>query len=201
LDSAIIYILPALTALHPEDGFGRKNPPALKSRFFRIGPPIMDAAGVRRRMKKPHRIAAGGIIFRGNEVLLVRYQGPNPEGTYLVGPGGEAEDQENVVQTIIRETKEETGITVEPKRVMAIEDLDCTCYKMIKVWMLCEIVAGEIRKTEEAEIEGIIEAGWFARGRLSQEIVYPDVLQRYDWSQFRSESWRTVILPSRKAEM
>ncbi len=152
-------------------------------------------------MKKPHRIAAGGIIFRGTEVLLVRYHGSNPEGTYLAGPGGGAEDEENIVQTIIRETQEETGITVEPKRVIAIEDLDCTRYKMIKVWMFCEIVAGEIRKTAAAEIEGIVEAGWFTQEQLCQEKVYPDLLKQYDWRLFHADSWRAVIYPTRKAEM
>ncbi len=82
-------------------------------------------------MNKPHRISAGGIIFKGNTVLLVRYRNGG-EGTYLVCPGGGLDDSENIVQAIIRETKEETDIVIEPKRVVAIEDLLCSRYKMIK---------------------------------------------------------------------
>ena len=75
-------------------------------------------------MSKAHRIAAGGLIFRDDAILLVRYRNAN-EGTYLVGPGGELEENENVVQAIVRETMEETNVRVQPKRVVIIEDLIC----------------------------------------------------------------------------
>ena len=83
-------------------------------------------------MGMPHRIAAGGLIFRRNAVLLVRYRDES-EGTFLVGPGGGLEEGENIIQAIIREVQEEIGITVEPKRVAVIEDLQSPRVKMIKV--------------------------------------------------------------------
>ena len=54
-------------------------------------------------MNRPHRIAAGGLIFKSDMVLLVRYRDANG-GTYLVGPGGKLKDDENVAQAIVRET-------------------------------------------------------------------------------------------------
>ena len=148
-------------------------------------------------MSKPHRIAAGGITFKGNTVLLVRYRHRNNSGTYLVGPGGGLEDNENVVQAIIRETKEETGITVLPKRVIAIEDLMCSAFKMIKVWMVCDIVEGEVHQTEGAEKENIIEAAWFTRDQLTDEVVFPPSLMRHDWEEFQAETGQVECLPSR----
>ena len=148
-------------------------------------------------MSKPHRIAAGGITFKGNTVLLVRYRASNDTGTYLVGPGGALEDNENVVQAIIRETKEETGITVQPKRVVAIEDLMCSSFKMIKVWMLCEIVEGDVHQTEAAEKENIIEAAWFTRDQLAREVVFPPSLMKHDWEEFQAETGLVECLPSR----
>jgi 8-oxo-dGTP pyrophosphatase MutT (NUDIX family) len=59
-------------------------------------------------MGKAHRIAAGGLIFKGDKVLLVRYRDSGSSQTFLVGPGGKLEDDENILQAIIRETKEET---------------------------------------------------------------------------------------------
>ena len=149
-------------------------------------------------MKKAHRIAAGGIIFRNDAVLLVRCHDGNG-GTFLVGPGGALEDDENVVQAIVRETMEETNVSVQPKRVVIIEDLMCTHFKMSKVWMICEVVGGDVRKTEGAEKEGIIEAAWFTRAQLAGEVVFPPPLNQHDWNQLRSENWRVECLPSRKA--
>jgi ADP-ribose pyrophosphatase YjhB (NUDIX family) len=151
-------------------------------------------------MKLPRRISAGGFIFKDNAVLLVRYHDRNRNtGTYLVAPGGAVEDDENVVQAIIRETKEETGVIVKPIRVIAIEDLIDVNVKMIKVWMVCDIVEGEVSKTDEAAKENIIEAGWFTRDQLAGEVVFPSILMQHDWEQFRAEAWQVECLPSRKA--
>lgn len=150
-------------------------------------------------MSKAHRIAAGGIIFRDDAVLLVRYR-DTVGGTYLVGPGGELEEDENIVQAIIRETLEETNVRVQPERVVIIEDLNCISFKMIKVWMICEIVEGNISRTEGAEKEGIIKAAWFKKAQLTGEVVFPPPLIRYDWDQLRLKNWQVDCLPTRKVD-
>jgi len=78
--------------------------------------------------------------------------------------------------------------------------LICSQYKMSKVWMLCEVVAGDVRQTAEADEEGIIDAGWFARAQLAGEVVFPPPLMQYNWDQLRSERWQVVCLPSRKTD-
>jgi len=149
-------------------------------------------------MSKRHRIAAGGLIFKGDAILLVRYR-DGDGGTYLVGPGGALRDHENVIQAIAREVQEETGVTVQPERVVIIEDLLCSRFKMSKVWMTCQVVEGEVCRTDEAQKEGIIEAAWFTRNQLTGEVVFPHPLVEYDWDQLRSESWQALCLPNRKA--
>jgi len=150
-------------------------------------------------MNKAHRIAAGGLIFKGEQVLLVRYR-DQAGGSYLVGPGGGLEQSENILQAIIREVQEETGITVAPRRVVVIEDLQTPRYKMIKVWMVCDFVAGEVHPTQAAETEGIIEAAWFTKEQLTGEVVYPAPLMQHDWAEFQAENWQVEILPSQEAE-
>ena len=150
-------------------------------------------------MSKAHRIAAGGLIFRDDAVLLVRYRDASGR-TYLVGPGGKLKDDENVVQAIVRETTEETNVRVQPNRVVIIEDLICTSFKMIKVWMICEVVGGEISRTYGAEKEGIIEAAWYTMTQLAGEIVFPPPLIKHDWDLLRSENWQVECLPTRKAD-
>jgi 8-oxo-dGTP diphosphatase len=146
-------------------------------------------------MGKLQRIAAGGLIFKDERVLLVRYRAPD-KSTYLVGPGGGLEQSENILQAIIREVQEETGITVAPQRVVVIEDLQTPRYKMIKVWMVCDFVAGAVHPTKEAETEGIIEAAWFTKEQLTGEVVYPSPLMQHNWNEFQSETWQVEIMPS-----
>ena len=149
-------------------------------------------------MSKAHRIAAGGIVFKDDSVLLVRYRDGNG-GTYLVGPGGALEDEENIVQAIVRETMEETNVKVQPKRVVIIEDLLCSRFKMSKVWMICDVVEGTVRKTAGAEKEGITDAAWFTKAQLTGEVVFPAPLMQRDWNQLKSETWQVECLPSQKA--
>ena len=148
-------------------------------------------------MSIPHRIAAGGITFHNNTILLVRYHNPDG-GTYLVAPGGELEETENIIDAIIRETKEETAITVLPKKVVAIEDLLCSQFKCAKTWMVCEYIKGVIDKTSEAKIEGIIDTAWFTRDQLEDEIVYPELILEYQWHHIQSDSFPVVCPKTRK---
>ena len=147
-------------------------------------------------MTRPHRIAGGGLILRDDAILLVRYA--NADGsTYLVGPGGSLKSDENVPQAIVRETMEETGVSVLPHKVLMVEDLACTRFKMCKIWMLCEATSGEVKQTDAAKAEGIIQARWFKRNELVNELVFPCLVMGNSWDSFKSESWYVQCLPSR----
>lgn len=148
-------------------------------------------------MTTPHRIAAGGIILKDDAILLVRYG--EGAASFLVGPGGALEESENVEQAIVRETLEETGVTVRPRKLLWIEDLQCARFKMSKTWMLCDVVAVEPSRTDGAIDEGISEARWFKRSELDGEIVYPPPLMQIDWAELLSDSWQPICLPSRLA--
>ena len=103
-----------------------------------------------------------------------------------------------MLQAVIRETLEETGVTVRPLRVVALEDLVSSRWKMIKVWLTCEFVEGEVHKTGEAEKEGIISAGWFTRQQLSGKVVFPTLLMEQDWNILRTGNSPVECLPSRR---
>lgn len=147
---------------------------------------------------KPHRIAAGGIILKDDAILLVRYHSGDGS-SYLVGPGGALQPEEDVIQAIVRETMEETALTVRPHRLLWIEDLQCSRFKMCKIWMFCDEVSGKVMSTDAANAEGIIEAVWFKKKQLENEVVFPPPVMKHDWDEFRSINWRARCLPSRIA--
>jgi len=146
----------------------------------------------------PHRIAAGAIVIHEGKVLLVRY--PTATGSsFLAAPGGGVEQTESVSDAAVRETLEETGLRVAARKVLCIEDLLCHHYKMCKVWMLCELIGGELKETEEARIEGIVAARWYAKDALKDETVFPSIIAACDWSAFAANDWQVICLGLRRA--
>ena len=66
--------------------------------------------------------AAAGVVFRGNDILMVKRGGPPHQGRWSV-PGGSLEVGETVEAAVAREVLEETGVTVRPLRVVLVHDL------------------------------------------------------------------------------
>ncbi|MCF7800205.1 NUDIX hydrolase [Candidatus Babeliales bacterium] len=70
-----------------------------------------------------NRIAASAIIINDNKVLLARYSSGKNGTSFLVGPGGGIEIEENLIQGLIREVKEETGLSISAQKMLLVEDL------------------------------------------------------------------------------
>lgn len=68
------------------------------------------------KTNKPHYQVTAGIISRSSRVLITK----RPEGTHLAGfwefPGGKQEPYETLDECLVRELKEELGITVQTDR-------------------------------------------------------------------------------------
>jgi 8-oxo-dGTP diphosphatase len=58
-------------------------------------------------------LAVSAAIFRDGRVLIVRRARPPAQGLYTL-PGGGVELGETLVEAVIREVAEETGLTIEP---------------------------------------------------------------------------------------
>ena len=146
----------------------------------------------------PHRIAAGAIVIQHGKILLVRYPESNGR-SFLVAPGGAAEQNESVTDTAVRETLEETGLIVAAQKVLCIEDLLCDRFRMCKIWMLCGVIGGQLKKTQGARQEGIVEAKWYGRRELQHETVFPSIITECAWSSFASDNWVVRCLGLRRA--
>jgi len=142
---------------------------------------------------KEIRVCASGIVFDQNKVLLVRYQGE--KSNFLVGPGGGVLPEEDLLTGLKREVFEETGLHVNPGKIVLVEDLLASKYRIIKVWFLCTLIDGQISNTEEAKIEGITEVGWFSLDQLNHETVYPKILKTINWNDLVSNKFQAQYLP------
>jgi ADP-ribose pyrophosphatase YjhB (NUDIX family) len=138
---------------------------------------------------RTHRIAAGGILFENNKVLLVRYR-DTEIGSILVCPGGGSTELEGIKDTVKREFFEETGINVQPQNILMVEDLISKNYRIQKTWFLCKKINGIVVNTKEAELEGIIDVSWYTKLDIKNEVVYPDILKKNDWVDISSKNWQ-----------
>ena len=144
-------------------------------------------------MERKFRVSSGAIIIRNDEILLVRTL--NSEGKdFLLAPGGGVESDGDINQACIREVREETGIEVRPDKILFIEDLVWQNKRVVKVWFLCNVTGGELARTQGAIGEGLVEARWFRKDQLKNEIVFPVVLMHYDWGAFLKDNWKTQYL-------
>ena len=144
-------------------------------------------------MEREHRISAGAIVIQRNAILLVRYMESDGK-SFLVGPGGGVLSDEGINKAVTREVREETGLEVNPHKILFVEDLLWDRYRMVKIWLLCNLVGGELAKTQHAKVEGIIEVGWYRKDQLKNETVYPTVLINYDWDNFFKDKWEAKYL-------
>ena len=130
-------------------------------------------------MESEQRISAGAIVIRDGRVVLVRYR-DSSGNSYLVGPGGGILSDEGVNQAAIREVREETGLEVRPYRILFVEDLFSRHHRVVRLWLLCELIGGQLQYTRDAVDEGITAVGWYRRDQLQNEVVYPSALLECD---------------------
>ena len=148
---------------------------------------------------KKFRISASAIIIDNNKILLAKYKNKH-DINFFVGPGGGIKIEEGFEQGLKREVYEETRLKVNASKMLLVEDLLALKYRVIKIWFLCNITGGNLtQQTPEALEEGIIDIGWYTKDQLKNEIVYPSIIQDFDWENFSNSSWQTQYFEMKKA--
>lgn len=89
------------------------------------------------------KIDTRAAIFKEEKILLVH----ETNGTWSL-PGGWCDVDISVEENTIKEVKEEAGLDVVVKRVIAVQDrekhnLPIYAYKVCKIFMQCEVIGGE----------------------------------------------------------
>ncbi len=102
----------------------------------------------------------------GDRVLLVERGQPPLQGSWSL-PGGVVEAGERLQSAICREVKEETGLEVEPIRVVEVferimpDENGRTEYHYVLIDYLCRTTGGDLQAASDAS-----QARWVRRGEL-----------------------------------
>lgn len=101
--------------------------------------------------KYPERpiVGVGAVIFIESRVVLVKRKFEPAAGTWSL-PGGAVEVGETAARAVVREIREETGLTVEPGPVLDVVDRILTdedgrvAYHYVVIDYLCEATGGAL---------------------------------------------------------
>ena len=111
-------------------------------------------------------VGVGAIIIEDARVLLVKRLHPPLQAEWSI-PGGVLEVGELVGEAAIREAREETGLTVEPRELLGVYDRilrnpeQRVQYHYVLIDFLCRRVAGDLLAASDAA-----EVRWFRREEL-----------------------------------
>lgn len=123
-------------------------------------------------MKYP-RAVTGSFIIKGNKVLLIKWGDTKGSwsGKWTV-PGGKVEFGERVLDAVVREAKEETGLNVEPVKLICVDEAIVGDEKhYIFLNYLCKVTGGKLKAGSDA-----VDARWFSKKELeSLETNHPSV--------------------------
>ena len=146
-----------------------------------------------------HRISAGVLALRNDQILLVRHFRAG-QHDFWCGPGGGVEGSEELFEAAEREAFEEAGIRVRARAMAYIDELVDDWGRIVKFWFLADYVSGEIDvSANPAEGESISEAGWFKRDALPQGHVFPEVLRDRFWDELKTGFTAPIKLPLRQS--
>lgn len=111
-------------------------------------------------------VGVGAIIIEEGRVVLVKRGHAPLQGKWSI-PGGVLEVGERLRAAVVREVKEETGLTIKPGELLGVfervlpDDAGRMRYHYVLIDYLCQRVGGELAAASDAE-----EARWFRREEL-----------------------------------
>ena len=136
------------------------------------------------------KIDTRAAIFKDNKILLVQ----EANQTWSL-PGGWCDVDCSVKENIIKEVKEEAGLDVRVKRIIAVLDREkhnrpVYAYKVCKIFMECEVIGGEFMENIEtigSDYFGIDELPVLAAEKNNKEQI------QMCFQAMGSQNWEAIF--------
>lgn len=135
------------------------------------------------------------LIRDGSRILLQNRVKADWAGYAL--PGGHVEPGESIVESVIREMKEETGLTIAAPKLCGVKQFPIPNGRYLVFLFLADQFSGTLRSSEEGKME------WIERSRLTEYSTVSDleellqVMEREDLTEFQylvsGDEWTAVL--------
>ncbi|CAG0931006.1 ADP-ribose pyrophosphatase [Thermoflexales bacterium] len=127
-------------------------------------------------------MSAAALVIQNRQILLVNHRAAGQYDFWLP-PGGRLEGEESIFECATRETFEETGLTVEPVRILYIQEFAEPDYHFCKFFILCSTFSGALTLAHrEPEEDFLVDARFFARRDLIALDVRPEIIKGQFWN-------------------
>ena len=127
-------------------------------------------------------VAVGAVVVDQGRVLLVR-RGREPLKGHWSLPGGMLEVGEPLTAGVVREVREETGLTVQPLELVELldrihRDGDRIRYHYVIADYLCRVVGGTLKAASDADaVRWVERSEWIGTDALVVDPVTVRVLE------------------------
>jgi len=128
-------------------------------------------------------VGVGAIVVDEGRVLLVR-RGSEPLKGHWTLPGGVLEVGETLVEGVVREAREETGLLVEPIELVELlerihREERRVRYHYVIADYLCRVTSGELRAASDADAVRWVERDeWKSHGALVLDPITARVIEK-----------------------
>lgn len=128
---------------------------------------------MQRRYPSQPCVGVGGVIWKGDCVLLIR-RGREPRQGQWSLPGGAQELGETLTQALVREVREETGIEFEIGPLIdVIDSIEREGDGVRYHWTLVDF-GGRWKSGEPAPGGDVLEARWFTLAEITGLALWPE---------------------------
>jgi ADP-ribose pyrophosphatase YjhB (NUDIX family) len=137
---------------------------------------------MRREFPDAPLVGVGAVIVDDGRVLLVR-RGSEPLKGHWTLPGGLLELGEPLLDGVVREVREETGLTVEPVELVELVDRihreeERVRYHYVIADYLCRVAGGVLRAASDADaVRWVERAEWNSHSALQLDPITARVIE------------------------
>ncbi|AWV97400.1 NUDIX domain-containing protein [Arcticibacterium luteifluviistationis] len=108
------------------------------------------------------RVRTCGVLIQDQKILMLKHDGIGKKDYFWNVPGGGLEKGENLVKGLEREFLEETGLKIEVKKLLCLNQYIVPPLHAIEYYFLVEKVAGNAKLGHDPEMVSILsELNWF----------------------------------------
>ena len=115
----------------------------------------------------PRKLVVAGLVVRDGLVLITQRRADQALPLQWEFPGGKVEPGESPVAAMVRELREEIGVTVEVGRIWEVLFHAYPTFDLVMLVYACRLVEGEPRAVEVADVQ------WVEPARLPEWDILP----------------------------